>query len=111
MEFEVWQWLPTAIEAHEAQLPARDQACRVGDEDLLLVVTLNRVAVVFDPRALDRGKWLVLRASVEVDAEATRWVPAEDLDWTHSGWNRRASWRGRMAAARIRSRRSDQTER
>ncbi len=73
MDLEVWQELTTAIEAHETQLPAHDQARRVGDEELLLAVTLDRMGVVFDPRA--RGRWLVRRAVVEVDAEATRWVP------------------------------------
>lgn len=91
---DVWQELTTAIDAHEAKLPARDQACRVGDEELLLAVTLDRTAVVYDPFAPDRGRWLVGRAAVKVDAKATRWVPAEELVGKRSGWNRYGVWRG-----------------
>lgn len=91
----MWQGLAAAIEAHQAKLPARDQACRAGDVELLLAVTLDRMAVVYDPLAPDRGRWLVVRAAVEVDAEATRWVQAEQLEGRRSGWNLHAGWRGR----------------
>lgn len=104
----MWQELTSAIRAHEAKLPARDQACRVGDEELLLAVTLDRMAVVYDPLFPDRGRWLVARAAVEIDAEATRWVSAEELEGKRSGWNRYASWRGRAASARDTCSRSGQ---
>ncbi len=104
MHLEVWQGLTTAIDAHEAKLPARDQACRVGDEELLLAVTLDRVAVVYDPLAPHRGRWLVGRAAVEVDAEATRWVPAEELEGKRSPWGWYAIGRARAASARNMSR-------
>ena len=96
----MWQELTTAIDAHEAKLPARNQACRVGDEELLLAVTLDRTAVVYDPVAPGRGRWLVGRAAVKVDAEATRWVPAEELEGKRTGWNRYGGWRGRTPTAR-----------
>jgi hypothetical protein len=96
----MWQELTTAIDAHEAKLPARDQACRVANEELLLAVTLDRTVVVYDPIAPDRGRWLVGRAAVEVDAEATRWVPGEQLEGKRSGWNRYASWPRRGASGR-----------
>lgn len=102
----MWKELTIAIGDHEAKLPARDQACRVGDEELLLAITLDRMAVVYDPVSPDRGRWLVARAAVEVDAEATRWVPAEELEGKRSRWNRYASWRGRAASGRDTSRRS-----
>lgn len=89
----MWQELTTAIDAHQAKLPARDQACRVGDEELLLAVTLDRTAVVYDPFAADRGRWLVTHAAVKVDAEATRWVPAEELEGKRPGWKRYGGWR------------------
>lgn len=58
--------LTTAIDGHEAELPGRDQAGRVASEEVLLAVTLDRTAVVQDPVAPDRGRWLVGRAAAEV---------------------------------------------
>lgn len=63
-------------------------------------MTLDRMAVVYDPLAPDRGRWLVGLAAVEVDVETTRCVPAEALEGKLSRRDRFGSWRGSFGRGR-----------
>lgn len=91
--------LEAAIVAHEGQLPAREQVCWVGGEELILVVAMERVAVV---QRLDRPdeRWTVKRSKVDVDPERLQWVPEETLQWNEYWSDRAVAQRGRAASRR-----------